>query len=281
MPFHGTRAPRSDIGDFGIRCSALATCMRPGDVLTGPTAAKLWDIPLPRRFDSDAALHVGHELGTRQVRRAGVVGAVRVPDSTRCEIDGLPVIDAISCWLDLARVLEVPDLVAAGDFLVTGALGRDPLTTIAAIRSRVAGLSAGHRGVRSLRMALEGVRAGAWSRPESLLRWAILAANLPEPGLNRQLRLRGRRIVPDLWWRDFRLAVEYDGAIHGDQRQWARDLARSEWMADCGVRVVHVTSAELFPDPSRVVSRIARRLQDAGWAGIASVESPTNVRFTP
>ena len=204
---------------------------------------------------------------------------LRVSGSTRCAVRALPVIDPVSCWLDLARVLGVPDLVAAGDYLVTGALGRDPLATVAALRGRLAGVPAGHRGVRFLRTALEGVREGAWSRPESLLRWALLASRLPEPALNPPLLLGGRRIIPDLWWSDFRLAVEYDGALHGEPRQWARDLARSEWMADCGARVVHVTSADLFPDPSRVVARIARRLREAGWTG--QVENPQRVLFAP
>ncbi|MFC5501075.1 hypothetical protein ACFPJ4_02345 [Lysinimonas soli] len=280
-PFHGTRIRRPLETDFTLWCRALTTVLRRGDAFTGPTAARLWGIPLPIRFVTEVALHVAHAPGTRQLRRKGVVGAARVIGARTLAVEGLPVVDPVSCWIDLARSLSVGDLVAAADFLITGEGGVGAVADAGELRARVAAIPRGHRNIRALRVAASEMRAGSWSRPESVLRWILVRSGLPEPELNQAIRIGGRLVIPDLHWPEFRLVVEYDGAHHGEAGQWAQDLARSEVLADARIRVVHVTARQLFGDPAMVVRRVARRLVDAGWRASYRVEMPENVVLEP
>ena len=215
------------------------------------------------------------------MRRRGVQGAARPLGAVVHQVGGVPVVDPLSCWMDLSRFLGVPDLVAAGDFLVTGDRGRDPLLDLDELIARVRTAPAGSRGIRAQRSAAAGMRRGAWSRPESLVRWLLWSSGIPEAESNPELSFDGRRIIPDLWWPEYRVAVEYEGRYHADPAQWSRDLARGEVLADHGVRVIHVTAADLFRSPGMLVRRVADRLRAAGWVSVGRVEMPKNVVLRP
>ena len=113
------------------------------------------------------------------------------------------------------------------------------------------------------------------------MRWLLWSSGIPEPESNPELSFDGRRIIPDLWWPEYRLAAEYDGRYHADPAQWSHDLARSEVLADHGVRVIHVTAADLFRNPRMLVRRVADRLRAAGWTSAGRVEMPRNVVLRP
>ncbi|MCO4238491.1 hypothetical protein [Pseudarthrobacter raffinosi] len=89
-------------------------------------------------------------------------------------------------------MLDLNDLVAAGDSIVVShgddfPMPRKPLATVADLR-HIVGQYPGMRGVKTARLALDLIRVGADSAPESLMRLALVQAGLPEPTLNAVLR---------------------------------------------------------------------------------------------
>jgi very-short-patch-repair endonuclease len=238
------------------RLHALAALMRPDQAFCGPTAALIHGLPLAARWERDQPLHVVG-LGGARMRRPGVVGS-RASSGRRVLVDGLPVLDPVSTWVTLAGLLTLDDLVAAGDRLVTGDRGRAPLASIEDLAS-TAHAASGRRGARSLRTAADLVRVGAWSRPETLLRLRIVRGGLPEPELNRLVRLgSGEFARPDLAWLRPRVAIEYDGAAFHGRDRWDADAARHERLVDEGWTVVRVRAADLrSPD---LIPRLRHRL---------------------
>src|SRR5699024_5494835 len=84
------------------------------------------------------------------------------------------------------------------------------------IRRRVKALH-GARGVRALREAVALIRPGTDSAMETRARLLFIDSGLPEPEVNFPLYdpATGRWMVqPDLGYRRWRLAFEYDGSHH-------------------------------------------------------------------
>lgn len=251
-PHHGVRSTSDD------RLAALVPLMRADHAFTGPTAAKLHGLPLPRRLAEDARIHVV-AFSDRRMRRPGVVGT-RSDDGRIVTIRGYPVLDPVSTWMSLAGLATVDDLVVVADRIVTGDRGVRPMASIGeldqAIRSQP-----GRRHVRDLRAALPWVRVGAWSAPETLLRLLIIRAGLPEPELNMRVVLRSGEVVrPDLSWAAVRVAVEYDGSAFHRRDDWDRDALRHERLVDDGWLVVRVRADDLFRHPEALAERLRRRL---------------------
>jgi hypothetical protein len=257
-PFHGVRTTGSD------RRAALVAAMTADQAFAGPTAALVWDLPLPRRWAEDERLHVV-SAGPGRIRRRGVVSSRR-PGLAACRFDGLPVLTPESTWLSLAGLLSPSDLTAVADRLVSGTRDTPPLSSITALRHAIQ-RAGSTPGIRDLRRAIDDVRVGAWSRPETLLRLLVCAAGIPEPVLNQPVLLAdGDVAYPDLAWPGFRVAVEYDGTWHDDKRRRAADVERHEKLADVGWLVMHVRGRDLFGSPSAVVARVVRRLRERGFA---------------
>lgn len=262
-PFHGVRSSAEDAGILG-RVRAYAARMAANEFFSHSTAALLLGVPLPRRLQDDLRVHVGVIAPDAPPQAAGVVGHCLKAARVR-KLDGLAVAAPETTWCQLAPMLSVADLVAAGDFLVTGSgtfHDGAPATTRGELIDEL-GRHAGSRGVRRARSAMELVRAGAWSRPESHLRVLIVGAGLPEPQLNVPVRLLGgRTVVVDLAYPQWRLGLEYEGDGHRtDRAVWASDVTRREDLADVDWEIIRVGSADLYRRPLELEQRIRRRIR--------------------
>ncbi|HEU0206383.1 MAG TPA: DUF559 domain-containing protein [Pseudolysinimonas sp.] len=226
---HGARTrPPSGLRD---RCADLSPLMSATQGFTGPTAALLLELPLSHRIERDDRLHVSSLRPQRAMRRPGVVGTERGSGDLHL-VDGLAVLAPEAVWIALGRILSIPDLVAVADRLVTGTLRTPPLSSLAALHDAV-GAASGQPGVRRARLALPRIRVGSWSRPETFVRLLIEQSGLPEPSLNREIRLDdGRFAIADLSWPEYRVVVEYDGKWHGSQQD--ADADRHERLVDAG-----------------------------------------------
>ncbi|HWM34130.1 MAG TPA: hypothetical protein VNR36_07810 [Pseudolysinimonas sp.] len=264
-PVRGARVPAG-----GRSVEALAAVLGDGQAFTGPTAAQIWGMPLPRRWQRDSRMWVSTLSRDRAMRRPGVVGSRRSSGAALIR-GGLPVLDPARTWASLGALLAVHDLVAVADRIVTERRGHPALASLdelvdVARRQR--------RGSRALRQALCEVRPGAWSRPESLLRLAVLRCGLPEPRLNEAVDVgSGRTAAPDLSWPAQKVCAEYDGAWHDDPAQRAADLERHELLADAGWLITHIRARDLFPHAMPAVARILRRLTERGYRHPAPIES--------
>ncbi|HEY8790289.1 MAG TPA: hypothetical protein VIM10_14300 [Actinopolymorphaceae bacterium] len=213
-----------------------------GSVFSCHTSARLWS--LPAGWTNSTHVHV---QAPGQVRRAGVVAHVGVPDDV-VRRHGLPVTSPVATFVDLAVHLDDAELLACGDAIVRrGFTTVDGLVAATATATRRRG-SARARRVASL------VRPGVDSPMESLLRHVLTTAGLPEPEVNLDVvDSHGGWIArPDLSYPDRRIAIEYDGRHHfDDRRQWENDIARRHNLEDEGWVVRIATDRDVFVQADR------------------------------
>jgi hypothetical protein len=270
-PFTGTSSIGLDLSSVVDACRAYEPLLRPSEAFSHTTAALLYGIPLPRSAAAALPVHVLSQTSTR-ARTAGAVGHRSTHPFLIALRLGLPVVSPELTWIQLAQTLSIHDLVAAGDHLVTpvgrGTDRMPPLTTIDRLR-RMVDASARRRGVSVAAQALEQVRVGPASRPETLLRLCIVESGLPEPEIGVAVSVADGELIlhPDLAYPELRIAIEYEGGNHRDPVRWERDIERRELFEDAGWRVIRVTAAGLA-DPAALVARI-RRVREARGAELA------------
>lgn len=256
-PFHGVASIGAPDATIEERCRLLLPAMRPGWAFSHRTAAALWGGQLPR--DDDGRLDVAVADPQTPPRRAGVAGR-KVHRLEATMLRGLPVVEAADAWVLLAARLNHRDLVAVGDSLLPSAR-RGGATTRAELAAAVARHHHAY-GIRAARAALEELRDGVESRPETLLRLLLVDAGLPEPRVAHAVAVgRGVEFHPDLAYPERRLAIEYEGDHHRtDAAQWHHDVARQQLLEDAGWRVIRVTAKMLFRSPEPLAARIRHLL---------------------
>ena len=252
------------------RCHALLVAMPQGTFFSHLTAARLWPLALPRP-DPGENVHVSVRKPAYPSRRSGVVGhRLGDPLLTVVYRNGLPLVDPATLFCQLASMLSLPNLVAVGDALVLQPVFEDwsddrPWVTAQQLEERVGRF--GGRGKVAAAKAVKLIRPGAESRPESLLRLAILEAGLPEPEVNVPVLDAAGLFIGrgDLVYRRWNVVVEYDGEQHRtDNRQFERDVGRLDDFAASGWRVVRIT-ARTCADRLVTIDRSARALVAGGW----------------
>lgn len=124
------------------------------------------------------------------------------------------------------------------------------------------------QGIVKARTALELMRVGSDSGPETLFRMAMHDANLPEPQL--QLNLYYRDVSPsaDLGYKSKRIAIQYDGAHHLDVHQQISDHRRDKQFVNAGWTVLVFDSKDLADAFSQAIVRIKLAL-DSCWVNSA------------
>lgn len=258
-PFHRVRAAEYDASDLESRCRMLRLRLPAHIVFSHHTAALLMGMPLPLSVELDPRIHVAALDPLRPPAIRGVVAhQIRTRGSRVRALRSLPVTSPVLTWCLLAPHLSVPDLVAVGDFLITG---RRPLATADQLAAAVRA-SAGQRGVAQLVRALPLVRRGPRSRPETHARLLYAAAGLPEPDLNLKLYDEDGFFVAmvDFGWRPQRIANEYEGKYHQERGQFRADILRRERVEDIGWRLSRFTGDDIRIRPAETVLRMANRL---------------------
>lgn len=172
-------------------------------------------------------------------------------------IDGVPTTTAARTALDLACWYPVNTAVMALDALIraTGV----PLSAVQTLVDRYPG----RRGIRRARRSLALADGGAQSPRETWLRLLIVSAGLPPPQTQIPVRdAHGTAIAYlDMGWEEIKVAVEYDGEQHRNQRdQYVWDIRRREILDGAGWIVVRVVAGDKATDViGRVRAAIARR----------------------
>jgi hypothetical protein len=186
---------------------------------------------------------------------------------------GFALVSPPDAWCQLAGELSREELVAVGDYLISGNAADGRYRTSLATRQELADAverHAGCRGARALVWALARVREGVDSRPESLLRVLLVEAGLPEPLVNDPTPVKGGSLTlrPDLKFPQWRVVLEYEGENHWrDRKQWARDQQRRELFEEAGWKVIRVFSADLFESPGDFIARLLAVLRSRGYPG--------------
>ncbi|MFJ8893125.1 endonuclease domain-containing protein [Leifsonia sp. NPDC102414] len=255
-PFRGVNST-SAVETMLERATAYRSRMLPGQVFSHETAAAVYGMPFSGA-ERGTELHVSVAFPRTPPRTRGVRGhSISVVDQR--SVRGLPVCSPVQVWRQLAASLSGPELTAVGDHIV-GARARHALATIDELRATAA-VPSRIPGAAALRWAAERIRFGADSRPETLLRLALVEAGLREPAVNPPVFVGARLVHPDLVYFDERLILEYEGDGHRtDAAQWHADIGRHDAMVDSGWRVVRVTRCELFADRPAFLLRVAELL---------------------
>ncbi|MFC7400880.1 hypothetical protein [Citricoccus sp. GCM10030269] len=213
----------------------------PSLVISHQTAAETWGIWLPSRMRT-TRLHLSRVRGEGSMPRyLGAVGHFvhKARDTDLRTIDDVRITSPEWTWTELAsQGLTVHELVAAGDALLQradgpprpmGVLGQNPLSSREILRELVE-RRRGVPGIRNLRIALELLRERVDSERESRLRTRLVDSGWPEPDVNPRLRFDdGWEALPDLAYRLWRIALQYEGEHHFSQaKQYRSDMNRDE-----------------------------------------------------
>ena len=242
----------------------VLTAATPGAWVSHETAAMLTELGLPPWLGTGCTVHLSKPHELPRVRRAGVTGhRVRLIPGELTDVGGIPVTAPPRTWLDLAMVLPLNYLIALGDQLIRlprpGLEGRsEPYAYKDGLRLLIR-QHPNLKGVEKARLALDEMRVGSDSFPETFLRLAMLDARLPEPEL--QVRLDPHDAwspAADLGYRRFRVAVQYDGAHHLTRAQQSRDNYRDEAFLNAGWSYFKANADDLAGGFHGIIARIKR-----------------------
>ena len=236
------------------------------------TAAELGALPVRQPKEAPPMYHVIRPEGAAHLNRPHViVHRMKLYDDEITLLDGIPITTPERTWLDLAEMLTVDQLVVAGDSCVRMPRpeleGREaPLCSLQDLQ-RMIDRHKGKRGIRKAKEAIALIRVGSDSPQESLLRLAIVRAGLPEPELNVPIidDAGTRHHEPDLSYRKYRIGVEYEGELHGEEGQIVRDIARSEKYTALGWTEVRISKRHMHDDAKAAVAKVRAALLQAGW----------------
>lgn len=230
---------------------ARAAWLSTGATLAGISAAAVLGA---KWLDGDAPAEIVR--ADRHAQPGMIAHSYRVLDDEVCLAASLPVTTPARTAFDIGRRRPAHRAVPILDALLaaTGITAADVLA--------VADGWPGVRGVRVLRSTLGLVDAAAESPQESRLRLILIRGGLPRPEC--QIRFPELHIRVDLGWREWKVAVEYDGVQHwADAAQRAWDIERIALLEGAGWVVVRV-SAQMLSRPDLVVARVRDKLRAAG-----------------
>ena len=218
------------------------------------TAALLLGMPLPWAMKNVNELDVAVAAPARAPHASGLRGhELEVQPGQIVTSRGILHTSAARTWCDLASILPLYDLVAAGDYLIQRQL---PIATVRQL-AECAEHFIGKRGMRSLREALGLLSDRSESPPESILRVIIHQGGLPTPKINHTLvdTETGRQLRPDFLFENEKVLLEYQGDYHRTKEQWRKDMTRRSRLEAAGWRVMELNWDDL-DDPVELVARI-------------------------
>ncbi len=173
---------------------------------------------------------------------------------------GMRISGPFRLYVELAAVLELVDLVVAGDNMLR-------VFGIPAQKLRNGLADSRDYWSAAARHAASFVRDDVDSPMETRLRMLLVLAGLPEPEVNLRIRNEHGDVVLrfDLAYRRARLAVEFEGRHHVEVvRQWEKDIDRDELADRLEWRVIKITSTGIYVDPGRTVLRVWEALRARG-----------------
>lgn len=271
VPGRGIRTPVQAPENLLETCRAF-TASSPNSVISHATAARLHKLYLPLRLSHCPGLDLSRRFGEPQPRRAGVRGHLLMfGDGDIVLVQGVPVTSVQRTLVDLAPLLSIDELVDLADQIVcqhhrSFGFQKYPMLPLPELQAYVS-LHAGARGIKRLRTAMELVRVGSDSPPETRLRLLIMRSPLPNFETNVEILDRtGRgKVAPDLACKKYRTCAEYDGAHHFTPEQQSRDHDRDYLTRSLGWHQALINKDDMKIGERVVVTKIARMLVLGGW----------------
>jgi hypothetical protein len=262
-PFHGMRTLQAPTDHLEL-CRAAMVVLPKHAAVSHRSAATLHGFPLPANAAPDL-VDISVFEPHRSSRLRGVRSHQLTPTGQRVvTLDGLRLMSPEDTWVHLGTLLSHDDLVAVGDYVITGTEpydGKRPPATRSQLEAALR-RHGRHRGVANLRAASTRIRYGSLSPRESRLRLALEDAGLPSPDLNYRIAGADGRTAAmiDLAYPASKVAVEYLGDHHrATAAAYRKDIARREWLVDQGWAVLFVTGGDSLPSVAARVRTALRR----------------------
>ena len=252
MPLPPGKASLNDVRtlEFGPLNEIDAVASRlPNAVVSGRTAAWLHGIELPWK-PIELTVPDGHCSG-----RAGVLlRRAALPKADIVTSHGFRATTPLRTVTDLGRKLKGAEGVIAIDMGL-----RQQLVSLDELESFLR-RNHGAKGIARLRTAVRLADPKAESPMETKLRLLICRAGLPRPECQVELFDAAGRFLArtDLYYRDQRLAIEYDGGTHRESLVY--DNRRQNRLLEAGYRLLRFTSED-FRNADGIVAQVATAIR--------------------
>ncbi|WP_354512328.1 hypothetical protein [Paenarthrobacter sp. 4246] len=164
------------------------------------------------------------------------------------------------------------DLIVVGDAIIsehsrTFGPPKVALVSLQALKSFVE-TAKGVHGVRKARVALESLRVGVDSPPETKLRLCLEDAGLPAFVPNCRVDdALGKPVWTDLGCPEYRICLEYEGPHHLLPEQQALDAYRDQRVSEAGWRQIKINKIDMRHGRKWVAARVSQGLRKQGWTG--------------
>lgn len=271
--FSAIRMPASLQVTVRLRAEAALLLCHDSAFVSHHTAAQIWGGIVP----GDVDVHVSVPDARHRPQRLGIRAHVSSRHSDVVTRGKVKLTDPLRTFLELARDLDLIDLVVLGDSLVKA--------SVLSIEQLHVGTQGWHGGgAMRARQAARLVRAAVDSPMETRLRLLLIFAGLPEPQVNWTIRNDNGQVLYrlDLAFVEWRVAVEYDGRHHAeDDRQWAHDIGRREALDGLGWRLVIARATDVYSSPEQTVTRVVSTLRETGMELPDPTPSPLFRRLFP
>ena len=234
-----------------LRLEAARQRLPPTAVFSGLTAAWLHGLDVVPCEPIEVTIPKGNGVSARSglvVRRAAV-GASEVVN-----FRGKRATSILRTLSDLSIRLSVTEAVVIADMALHAALTSLPvLTDFVMERARCP-------GVANLRRVANLAEPAAESPMETRLRMVLVLSGLPRPEAQVSLHDdRGRFLGrPDLYYREHRLGLEYDGGIH--RTSLAEDNRRQNRLLAAGIRLLRFTAGDVIHNPDSITTQVRMML---------------------
>jgi len=260
-PYRGVYVARDLADSLAMRVGAALLAAPPGAWPSHTTGLAFWGLDVGSRSEIHLSTDHPHEIDL-----PGVTVHRRIRRPTLVVRDGLPLESPERNWVESCLLLGFVNRVVVADWLLRWHIDRAALSAY---------LMATHLGVvKRARQVMAYARERVDSPKETVVRLCLVFARLPEPKVNIDLTSETQFIArPDLRYRRYRVAVEYDGQYHfktAAQREY--DNRRRENLERLGWIVIVVT-ADGMRSPRHVVHRVYAALRQRGYTGPAPVFS--------
>jgi very-short-patch-repair endonuclease len=245
-----------DPDDHRMWCKAVGITLGKGSAVDRYSAAFLWGVDLlgSRRIVS-VTVPRGERPRSHPWRRVTRTALADV--DIEC-LDGVPVTTPRRTAFDLGRQPSRQATVIALDAMCHVNLARPADLAEDAERHRR------KRGARRLGERLSLVEPLTESPMETVLRLLVRDAGLPPPAAQVTVRRDGRFVARvDLGYRQWRIAIEYEGDHHRGRQHFRRDVARLNALREAGWVVLRFTADDVLRRPRDVIRQVAEAVREA------------------
>ncbi len=237
--------------DPWLTLSAWRRFLPPETVVTGASAAWLFGLDLAPTDPVEIVVPPASGIRTR----AGLL--VRHSEIALKEVLSIRGLRTTALPLTLAGLCQrrsAVEALIAIDMAVHRGL-TDPVAL-----GHYAEAAKGRPGMPRMR-SLALLAAPAESPMETRLRWLLIQAGLPRPGVQVNLRDGAARFVgrADLYYREARLVVEYDGSNH--RERLVEDNRRQNALVNAGYRLLRFTAPDIHSRADVVVAQVRSALE--------------------